>query len=209
MNRGYFISFEGIDGSGKSTQITRLKKYFEDKNYRVILTREPGGTDIGEKIRQLILDPQNKSMTPMTEAMLYAASRAQHVEEVIKPAIDDGKVVICDRFVDSSIAYQGYGRKLGESVDVINSYAVNEYMPNLTFLINIEPDLSTERIGQRNRDRIELEKHEFHKAVYDGYKRLLDRFPDRIIEIDGSQTIERIQEEITRHIEILIGETTL
>ena len=209
MKRGYFISFEGIDGSGKSTQITRLKKYFEDKNYRVLLTREPGGTDIGEKIRELILDPQNKSMTPMTEAMLYAASRAQHVEEVIKPAVDEGRVVICDRFVDSSIAYQGYGRNLGESVNIINGYAVGEYMPNLTFLINIEPDIGNRRIGRRSKDRIELEKQEFHKAVYDGYRKLSQRFPDRIVVIDGSQTIEKIQKEITGHIEKLVGENTL
>ena len=206
MKRGYFISFEGMDGSGKSTQIRKLKEYFEDKDYQVILTREPGGTDIGEKIRQLILDPENIRMTALTEAMLYAASRAQHVSEVIRPAVDSGKVVICDRFVDSSIAYQGCGRGLGECVDVINDYAVDGYMPDLTFLLDIVPGASTERIGNREKDRIELEKQEFHDAVYNGYCELADAFPERIAKIDASGSIDEIQKKITDHIEKLIGE---
>ena len=205
MKRGYFISFEGMDGSGKSTQIRKLKEYFEDKDYQVILTREPGGTDIGEKIRQPILDPENIRMTALTEAMLYAASRAQHVSEVIRPAVDSGKVVICDRFVDSSIAYQGCGRGLGECVDVINDYAVDGYMPDLTFLLDIVPGASTERIGNREKDRIELEKQEFHDAVYNGYSELADAFPERIAKIDASGSIDEIQKEITDHIEKLIG----
>jgi len=135
MKKGYFISFEGGDGAGKSTQINKLKEYCEKQGYDVVLTREPGGTDIGEKIRQIILDPENSKMADMTEAFLYAASRAQHVEEVIKPAIEAGRIVICDRFVDSSIAYQGYGRGLGECVGIINEYAVNTYMPYVTFLL--------------------------------------------------------------------------
>lgn len=209
MKRGYFISFEGMDGSGKSTQIEKLKEYFEDKEYQVILTREPGGTVIGEKIRELILDPANDGMTAMTEAMLYAASRAQHVSEVIRPAVDSGKVVICDRFVDSSLAYQGCGRGLGECVDVINDYAVDGYLPDLTVLLDIVPDASTRRITGREKDRIELEKQEFHDAVYRGYCDLAERFPDRIARIDASGEIDEIQQEITEHIERLIGEKNL
>ena len=121
MKKGYFISFEGMDGSGKSTQIIKIKDYLEKNGFEVVLTREPGGTEIGEKIRKIILDPENSSMTALTEAMLYAASRAQHVEEKIKPEISAGRIVICDRFVDSSIAYQGFGRGLGASISEVGS----------------------------------------------------------------------------------------
>ena len=120
--RGLFITIEGPDGSGKSTQIENIKRFFEDKNIEIVFTREPGGTPIGERIREIILDNSFNEMDPMTEAMLYAASRAQHVAQIIGPALDSGKVVVCDRFVDSSLAYQGYGRNLGEAVDIINSY---------------------------------------------------------------------------------------
>ncbi len=205
MRRGHFISFEGMDGSGKSTQISKLKAYFEDKDYQVVLTREPGGTDIGEKLRTMILDPANSSMTPMAEALMYAASRAQHVEEIIKPAVDSGKVVICDRFVDSSIAYQGAGRGLGKCVSIINEYAVGGCMPDLTFLLDIVPGASTERIGGRAKDRIELEGQSFHDAVYDEYCRLAENFPERIARIDASGEIEDIQRKITARIEQLIG----
>ena len=121
MDRGIFISIEGPDGSGKSTQINNIKEFFKKRGMEVIFTREPGGTLIGERIREILLDKTHTEMDPMTEAMLYAAARAQHVAQVIKPALNDGKVVVCDRFVDSSIAYQGYGRQLGDSVGVINS----------------------------------------------------------------------------------------
>lgn len=205
MRKGYFISFEGGDGSGKSTQINKLKGYFEDKGYDVVLTREPGGTEIGEKIRSVILDPENKEMAGMTEAMLYAASRAQHVEQVIKPALEEGRIVICDRFVDSSIAYQGYGRGLGISVSIINEYAVGRYMPDMTFLLKLKPDAGSLRIKNRQKDRIELEAEEFHKKVYDGYEELQKKFPDRIVGIDASGSIEEIHEQITSHIERLLA----
>ena len=127
MSRGFFITFEGGDGSGKSTQIGILRDRLMEAGYDVILTREPGGTQISEKIRELILDPANSEMDDMTEAMLYAAARAQLVRQLIKPALTEGKVVICDRFVDSSIAYQGFGRGLGDAVGVINTYAVDPH----------------------------------------------------------------------------------
>ena len=149
MSNGYFISFEGVDGSGKSTQISKLKEYLEAGGYEVVLSREPGGNDIGEQIRSVILDPNNQGMTAVTEALLYAASRAQHVHDVIAPAVEAGKVVICDRFVDSSIAYQQYGRKLGECVRIINGYAIDGCMPDLTFLLKVKPDVGGTRIGSR------------------------------------------------------------
>lgn len=205
MKKGYFISFEGIDGSGKSTQIKKLKKYLENDGYQVVLTREPGGTDIGEKIREIILDPSNGEMTHMTEVFLYAASRAQHVEQVIKPAVENGKIVICDRFVDSSIAYQGYGRQLGECVGIINQYAVAGYMPDMTFLMKAAPDIGNDRIKNRQKDRIEMENSDFHTRVYMGYEELEKLFPDRIIGIDATQSINDIEQSIIRHIRILIG----
>ena len=164
MSNGYFISFEGVDGSGKSTQISKLNEYLEAGGYEVVLSREPGGTDIGEQIRSVILDPNNQGMTAVTEALLYAASRAQHVHDVIAPAVEAGKVVICDRFVDSSIAYQQYGRKLGECVRIINGYAIDGCMPDLTFLLKVKPDVGGTRIGSREKDRIELEDKKLSRS---------------------------------------------
>lgn len=202
--RGYFISFEGIDGSGKSTQINKLKEFLEQNGYDVLLTREPGGTKISEKIRNIILDADNKEMTDMTEAFLYAASRAQIVEEVIKPAIDSGKIVICDRYVDSSIAYQGYGRKLGDFVEVINSYAVQNIMPDLTVFMKVEPTIGNDRISNREKDRIELEAQDFHMAVYNGYDNLEKRFPDRIKSVDATRSIDEIHNNILEYVKGLL-----
>ena len=206
MKKGYFITFEGGDGAGKSTQIKKLMEYLESKGFDVILTREPGGTDIGEKIRQIILDPENKEMDSVTEAMLYAASRAQHVSQVIKPSMEAGKIVICDRFIDSSIAYQGYGRNLGDSVGIINSYAVGKYMPHKTFLLKLKPQAGSLRMAGREKDRIELEAASFHQTVYDGYEALEKEYPDRIVGIDASRTIEEIADEIKKHIDVLLSE---
>ena len=196
--RGLFISIEGPDGSGKSTQIENIKKFFEDKNIEIVFTREPGGTAIGERIREIILDNSFKEMDPMTEAMLYAASRAQHVAQVIGPALEAGKVVVCDRFVDSSLAYQGFGRELGDAVEVINSYAIGPYMPDVTFLMKLDPNEGKHRI-QENRDtqdRLEHEKLAFHRKVYKGYLELEKRYPDRILGIDASRGIDEIRDEI-------------
>lgn len=206
MDKGYFISFEGMDGSGKSTQINELKCYLEQKGFEVILTREPGGTDIGEQIRRIILDPDNSEMTHITEAMLYAASRAQHIEEVILPAVASGKIVICDRFVDSSVAYQGFGRGITECVNAINAYAVQDCMPDITFLLKVKPQIGSERIKHREKDRIELEASEFHQAVFDGYERLEAAFPERIVGIDAARSIGEIQQEIVMHVDRLTGQ---
>ncbi len=205
MRKGYFITFEGGDGAGKSTQINRLMEHLENCGFDVILTREPGGTDIGEKIRNIILDPENKEMDAVTEAMLYAASRAQHVAQVIKPAIEEGKIVICDRFIDSSIAYQGFGRGLGDSVSIINSYAVGEYMPDKTVLLKLKPQLGNKRISTRKKDRIELEAESFHQAVFEGYETLEKMYPKRIIGVDATGTIDEIHDIIRNHIDDLLG----
>ena len=204
--RGLFITIEGPDGSGKSTQIENIKKFFEDKNIEIVFTREPGGTAIGERIREIILDNSFKEMDPMTEAMLYAASRAQHVAQVIGPALEAGKVVVCDRFVDSSLAYQGFGRELGDAVEVINSYAIGPYMPDVTFLMKLDPNEGKHRI-QENRDtqdRLEHEKLAFHRKVYKGYLELEKRYPDRILGIDASRGIDEIRDEIYKKLAEII-----
>ena len=203
-NKGIFITIEGPDGSGKSTQIEFISSYFRSLGVETVLTREPGGTPIGEKIRTVILDRENIEMDPMTETLLYAASRAQHVAQVIRPALSAGKVVICDRFVDSSIAYQGYGRKLGDAVLDINRYAVMGCMPDVTFLMQLDPDVGKNRISERLQDRLELEKIEFHREVYRGYRALIEKFPDRIIGIDASRSIDEISEEIRKHLDKLM-----
>ncbi len=195
MSKGFLITIEGPDGSGKSTQIELLKKYLETKGYTVTMSREPGGTPISEKIREIILDKNNSEMVPMTEALLYAASRAQHVAEVIKPAIEKGNIVICDRFVDSSIAYQGYGRKLGEPVTIINGYAIDGCVPDLTILFKLDPSVSMGRI-KRDQDRLENEKMQFHQAVFEGYLEIEKKFPDRVFGVDAGRSIEEIHMDI-------------
>ena len=204
--KGLFISIEGPDGSGKSTQIENIRKFFADKNIEIVFTREPGGTPIGERIREIILDNSFKEMDYMTEAMLYAASRAQHVAQIIRPALEAGKVVVCDRFVDSSIAYQGYGRHLGEAVAVINSYAVKECMPDVTFLLKVDPDVGKTRIkaNRETEDRLEHEKMAFHREVFEGYLELEKQYPGRIVGIDASMGIEEIRDEIYRKLEEII-----
>lgn len=204
MKRGMFISIEGPDGSGKSTQIKLLEDFFNENGMETILTREPGGTVISEKIRQIILDKKHVEMDNMTEALLYAASRAQHVTEVIKPALLEGKTVICDRFVDSSIAYQGYGRHLGESVRIINEYAISGCMPDITFFLKVDPSIGKNRIREEEQDRLENEKLDFHNDVFRGYLELEDIYKDRIIGIDATKNIEEISAEIISHMKGVI-----
>ena len=200
MREGYFISFEGGDGSVKSTQIQILREFLEERGYDVILTREPGGTPISEKIRSIILDKANSEMDDMTEALLYAAARAQLVSQIIRPALEEGKVVICDRFVDSSMAYQAYARGLGDSVKTINAFAVGDCMPDLTILLKVNPQVGSSRIGNRERDRIELASSDFHKKVYEGYLQLEKLYPERIVGIDAADTIENISGIISERI---------
>lgn len=201
MKSGVFITLEGPDGSGKSTQVRYLKEYFESKNLETVFTREPGGTDIGEKMRGIILDKENKEMCDMAEALLYAASRAQHVEQLIRPALEQGKVVICDRFIDSSIAYQGFGRQLGDSVRIINELAVAGCMPDLTLLLEISPKVGKSRIRIENQDRLDREKIEFHNRVFEGYKELKNMYPDRFVGIDADRGKSSIKQDIIDCIE--------
>ncbi len=202
--KGKFITVEGTDGSGKSTQLKLLMDYLGTKNCDVVFTREPGGTEISEKIRDVILDINNKEMTDMTEALLYAAARAQHVQQKIIPAINEGKVVICDRFVDSSIAYQGAARGLGtDNIMQINSFALNGITPDLTLFFDLPPEKGILRKkNEKELDRLESEKLDFHVNVYEGYKKLCSQYPDRIKVISADDTVENINRQV---IEIIDG----
>ncbi|NCB43691.1 MAG: dTMP kinase [Clostridia bacterium] len=197
MNDGLFITFEGIDGSGKTTQAALLADYCKAAGFDVLLTREPGGTFLSEKIREAILDPQTKEIAATTEALLYASSRAQHVAEIIRPALKRGMILFCDRFMDSSIAYQGYGRCLGDDVRIINEFAVQGLVPDLTFFIDITPSEGLCRIKQKGGlDRIEEEKLDFHERVYSGYAEIIRQNPARFFVVDGTKNIETISKEI-------------
>lgn len=192
MKNGFFITFEGPDGAGKSTIINMVANELKD----ALLTREPGGIDIAEQIRRVILDKENTAMDPRTEAMLYAAARRQHLIEKVKPALEAGKTVLCDRFVDSSLAYQGYARGLGiDEVFTINQFAIEQMMPDLTIYFDIEPELGIQRINinkGREVNRLDLENLDFHHKVREGYQLLIERFPERIVTIDASGTVDEV-----------------
>ena len=204
MRNGLFITLEGPDGSGKTTQIAYLKDYFESRGIETVFTREPGGTAIGEKLRTIILDKENGEMCDMTEALLYAASRSQHVHQLIKPALEEGKVVICERFIDSSIAYQGYGRQLGDAVRVINELAIEGCMPDMTILMKLSPEIGKSRISEESQDRLEQEKMEFHNRVYRGYEELADIYPDRFVCIDAARDKEAVRADISSALDRLL-----
>lgn len=200
MSKGLFISLEGSDGAGKSTQIANVRQFFEDRGITPLMTREPGGTSISEKLREILLDSNNSEMSPIAEMMIYAASRAQLVAEFIKPAMDRGEVIICDRFIDSSIAYQGYGRGLGDMVEAVNNYAIDGILPDLTIFLDLNPAIGMERVsfraGGEAPDRLEQEKMDFHYRVYEGYRKVAEAHPERIASIDASRSIEEIKDEI-------------
>jgi len=203
---GKFITAEGTDGSGKSTQLEKLKKYFENRGIKALFLREPGGTVISEKIRTILLDVENKNMSREAEALLYAASRAQLMREKIIPALEEGTVVVCDRFVDSSYVYQGYARGLDiKMIEDINSYAVCGVEPELTLFFDITPQKAMERIKtQREPDRIESERADFHLKVYNGYVELLNKYK-RIKRIDASRSIDEVFDEVKKYVDICIG----
>lgn len=201
--QGIFISMEGPDGSGKSTQIELLKQYLEKEGYdEIIITREPGGTVISEAVRGIILNKEYREMGYMTEALLYAAARAQLVSEVIKPALEAGKAVISDRFVDSSAVYQGMARGLGvEEVYRINSYAIQGIMPDLTIHMDLPAMVGISRKKQQAElDRMELETIEFHEKVAEGYRTLAALDPERIKTIDATMSIMDINREIISYV---------
>jgi len=205
MRKGLFISLEGSDGSGKSTQLKLLQSYLEQKGYDPVITREPGGTAISEKIREILLDKKNSDMDDRAEALLYAAARAQLVFEVIKPALLSGRIVLCDRFIDSGIVYQGYGRKLGEQVGEINAFAIADCMPDKTFLFRLNPEIGKARIKNKNKDRLECEHQEFYNEVMRGYAELEIKYPDRIIGIDASLSINEIHTIVKSHVDAILN----
>ena len=184
--KGKFITFEGCEGSGKSTQVAMFREYLEKNGIDYVFTREPGGTEIAEKIRGIILDVKNAEMTDECEALLYSAARAQHIKEKIIPALNEGKLVLCDRYIDSSYAYQAYARGLGiDFIKKINSYAVDNCMPDYTVFLNISStDAFLRKGGQDKDDRLEQVGLEFHKKVFNGYKKVIDAEPDRFLIID-------------------------
>ncbi len=181
--KGKFVTFEGCEGVGKSTQIRLLKEYVEKYRINAIFTREPGGVPICEKIRDVILNKDYVEMSPMCEALLYAASRAQLVREVIIPTLEAGTHVFCDRYVDSSYAYQGFARNLGfDNIEAINAPAIAGAIPDVTIFLDLPPDQAFSRKGGRDKsDRIELETNQFHRAVYEGYKLAAKKYPERIV----------------------------
>jgi len=206
--RGFFISVEGSDGSGKSTQIKKIDAYLKSKSQEVLLTREPGGTVISEKIRELLLDPSHKEMKAKTEMLLYAAARAQHLEEFILPNLQEGKHVLTDRFTDSSIAYQGFGRGLGEIVAEVNRIATGGISPDITFFLELSPETGISRKKSEENhemDRLEQEKQEFHHRVYNGYKTLSNLEGQRICPIDASEGIEAVFSQIKVELDKLFG----
>lgn len=205
---GLLITLEGPDGSGKTCQMDELEKALKAAGYPVVRSREPGGTPIGEAIREVILNPAYTEMDKMTEALLYAASRAQHVAEKIKPALESGAIVLLDRFLDSSLIYQGLGRGLGiETVEAINRFATGGLEPDATFMVYVsyEEGLRRKR-KQHELDRLEGEKGDFHRLVNEGYKELATRYPERIQFIDGAREPEAVHADIMSRVEQLIKE---
>ena len=200
MGNGLFIVFEGGEGSGKSTMLEKTYKWLIDNNKECIKTREPGGIRISEEIRNVILDKDNVAMDGRTEALLYAAARRQHLVEKVIPALNMGKIVLCDRFVDSSLAYQGYARGLGiDEIMKINEFAINGCMPDLSIFFDIEPEKGLSRINKDNNrevNRLDLEKIEFHNKVREGYNILLKRYGNRIKKIDASKSIDEVFIEV-------------
>lgn len=203
--KGHFITLEGGEGAGKTTVLRSLHTKLYNMNYNVLTTREPGGINIAEQIREIILDKKNTLMDARTEALLYAAARRQHLVEKIDPALEQGKLVLCDRYIDSSLAYQGYARGLGiEEVLEINRFSIQDRMPTLTLFFDIDPKKGLERIDlnrEREQNRLDLEKIHFHELVYEGYQKLIRKYPERIKVVNGDQSIEKVEADAFAHIQ--------
>jgi dTMP kinase len=205
---GYFITFEGVEGCGKTTQIRLLAEQLTALNFKTTLTREPGGCPIADKIRTILLDAENRAMSPMAELMLYSAARAQHVSDIIVPALSKDNIVLCDRFCDATIAYQSFGRGIDRKViDTLNAHACQGVAPDLTVLIDCDPGVGLERARQRiemtsgpREERFELEALAFHQRVRSGYCSLADSEPERFVVVDGSGTVEEIASKISAQV---------
>ena len=203
--RGFLISFEGSEGSGKTTQISRIADRFEDAGYDIIVTREPGGTPIGEEIRHTLMHTgESHNMMPETELLLFAASRAQLVREVILPAVEDGKIVLCDRFMDSTTVYQGVARNIqSEPVHVINTFAVGDLTPDVTLVIDLDAEVGLQRVRHRANDmpdRMEKENIEFYQKVRNGYLMLAKAMPERFIVVDGELPPQELEDAIWKQL---------
>ena len=206
MNKKW-ISFEGGEGSGKTTLIKALEKRFKEAGQSVLTTREPGGVPVAEKIRHILLDKTKDHMDPMTEAILFAASRRQHLVEKVLPALEEGKIVLMDRYVDSSVVYQGYARGLGmERIAKLNEYATSGMMPSLTFYLDLDPEVGMKRIqtNKRDQNRLDLESMDFHHKIRQGYQLLCER-EERIHCIDADQSMEALLEEVWKVIQEKLG----
>lgn len=192
MRKGVFITFEGNDGAGKTTVCLQVLKRLKQEGYEVIYTREPGGSRIAETIRNILLDVDNKELTARTEALLYAASRSQHLQEIVIPALQAGKIVLCDRYVDSSLAYQGVARDLGiEDVWKINEFAIDGYMPQKTLFFAVSIETGQKRMNIRgDKNRLDLEQDSFHQKVRRGYEALIKMYPERIQVIDAEPALD-------------------
>jgi dTMP kinase len=199
VTKGIFITLEGPEGAGKTTVIDMLLNYYQEKELQIIKTREPGGIPISEKIRNIILDPKHTEMDARTEALLYAAARRQHLVEKVIPALNDGAIVLCDRFIDSSLAYQGHARGIDmDEIWEINQFAIGDTMPELTIYFDLDPRVGLARINNtsdREINRLDLEKIEFHEKVQEGYYKVIERFPERIIKVDASKPLEQVLED--------------
>ena len=194
MKKGFFVTIEGCEGVGKSTLLRGLKDYLETAGRDAVFTREPGGTEVAERIRAVILDPENAAMTPTAELLLYAAARAQHTEEKIIPAVRDGKLVICDRYSDSTLAYQSYARGLdrGECL-AADEIARRGIKPDLTVFLDLSPERGFARKGGADKgDRLEREKIDFHERVYAGFRAIAESDPDRVVAVDASKSREEV-----------------
>lgn len=203
MKKGLFITFEGIDGCGKTTQIELLKESLEEKGYTVLLTREPGAKGLGEKLREILLNYDGE-VSSNCESFLFLADRAQHIDTIIKPAIDKGVIVLCDRHTDSTVAYQGYGRQLDlEQIYQLNKIATNGITPDITFILDIDIDTSLQRIG-KGRDRMENSGREFFERVRKGYIEISEKEPQRVKLLQGNSPIKDIQNKISDYVQGLL-----
>ena len=203
MTKGLFITFEGVDGCGKTTQINLLSEYLQKQGHEVLLTREPGGKGLGEKLREILLNYDGE-VSDRCESFLFLADRAQHIDIIVNPAVQEGKIVLCDRHTDSTVAYQGYGRGLDiETINKLNNLATNDRKPDLTFVFDIDTETSMKRVG-KNQDRMESAGIEFQTKVRNGYLEIAKQEPERVKVIDATKSIEEIHAEVLKYIKNIL-----